>query len=166
MNVPALAAFLALFLLFGCLDEMNKSYQQADSEFAKMIGLDAYAGNNSASGAPAALQPVNPGSTKPNDSVATPLPQVKEATAGYAWTEWYNRDNPGGKGDYETLSSIADACSQPIGIECRAVDSDVDYLQTGDVYHCDVKLGGYCMNSENPNGCHDYKVRFLCPKNP
>ncbi|MCP5016990.1 MAG: hypothetical protein GY938_17240 [Ketobacter sp.] len=42
---------------------------------------------------------------------------------GY-WTQWFDRDNPGGKGDFETLSShrkMAWICEQPLWAEAETV---------------------------------------------
>jgi hypothetical protein len=47
--------------------------------------------------------------------------------------------------------------------------SGQDFRLTGAVrYHCNQRIGGYCVNSEQNGGyCKDYKVRYLCcPKSP
>lgn len=81
------------------------------------------------------------------------------------WTAWLNRDNPGGSGDYETLKDHVQAgkvCPQPKEIECRT-RAGVDWRQSGEVYHCDARRGGYCTHREQTEGrCSDYEVRFCC----
>ena len=84
-------------------------------------------------------------------------------------TEWLNRDSPGGKGDYETLSAFKEAgkaCPNPIDIQCQTV-AGVDWQESGQVYICDPSKGGICQNAKQKSGrCLDYKVRFLCESKP
>ncbi|HEX5752225.1 MAG TPA: hypothetical protein VFZ09_38790 [Archangium sp.] len=82
------------------------------------------------------------------------------------WTGWFNRDAPGGSGDYETLSDLIaggySVCSNPVGVECQTAGG-APYTSTGEVYSCSLS-GGVCVNSQQPDGiCQDYRVRFLCP---
>jgi len=83
------------------------------------------------------------------------------------WTPWLDRDNPGGVGDYETLADFVaagQACPEPQGIECQTV-SGVDWTTAGQVYTCQLPVGGVCINSQQANGtCLDYRVRFRCCK--
>ncbi|MCH8322843.1 MAG: hypothetical protein IIB64_07190 [Proteobacteria bacterium] len=84
-----------------------------------------------------------------------------------AWTSWLDRDNPSGKGDYETVSDfikegVLPQEPDPICIQCRTLDG-VDWQDAGQVYHCDLPRGGRCMNAENSEQCLDYEVRFLYP---
>lgn len=88
------------------------------------------------------------------------------SSPGGNWTPWLDRDNPSGKGDYETLVDFlqnGQACPNPAGIQCQTLNG-VDWTQTGEVYSCTAALGGYCINTNQPDGsCLDYRVRFLCP---
>lgn len=78
------------------------------------------------------------------------------------WTDWFNRDGPGGSGDFETLRDLAVPCTAPSKIECRTID-DRDWSETGQRYTCEPKVGGVCRNSDQSSGrCLNYKVRFLC----
>ena len=84
-----------------------------------------------------------------------------------AWTSWLDRDNPSGKGDYETVSDfikegVLPKEPDPLCIQCRTLDG-VDWQDAGQVYHCDLPLGGRCVNAENSEQCLDYEVRFLYP---
>ena len=84
------------------------------------------------------------------------------------WTPWLDRDNPGGQGDYETLShfiAAGQACAAPAKIECRT-RSGIPWEKAGQVYRCEPNVGGVCVNSQQKGGarCQDYEVRFLCPK--
>jgi hypothetical protein len=84
------------------------------------------------------------------------------------WSVWLNRDDPGASADYEWLSFPNDSvpCAQPMAVECRVRGDQRDWRQTGQRYKCAIEGnqgGGVCMNSENPSGCLDYEVRFLCP---
>ncbi len=88
-----------------------------------------------------------------------------QATRRTGWTAWLNRDIPDGNGDYETLADFNpdEVCPNPIAIECQTLNG-VDWTQTGEVYTCNPSVGGYCVNSNQPDGtCLDYRVRFLCP---
>ncbi|MEM9452585.1 MAG: hypothetical protein AAGF11_00300 [Myxococcota bacterium] len=81
-----------------------------------------------------------------------------------SWTQWYDRDNPSGNGDYENRSLQAGVCASPSGVECRTV-SGLALWQTGEVVTCSTNAGFICVNADQPDGdCdYDYKVRFLCP---
>lgn len=81
-----------------------------------------------------------------------------------SWTQWYDRDNPSGNGDYENRSLQAGVCASPSGVECRTV-SGLALWQTGEVVTCSANAGLICVNANQPDGdCdYDYKVRFLCP---
>ncbi|XP_043080249.1 uncharacterized protein si:dkey-205h13.2 [Puntigrus tetrazona] len=83
-------------------------------------------------------------------------------------TPWFDRDNPSGPGDYETLSLTLvtyplQVCAQPIAIEVATI-SGTPALPTGNnflVY--DPTQGFVCVNAQQNGGCQDYKVRFTCP---
>ena len=79
------------------------------------------------------------------------------------WTEWKDRDNPSGSGDWETLSSFPDVCDAPIDIECQTT-AGLDWTATGEVVRCEPQVGLVCKNVDQSDSyCEDYKVRFLCP---
>ena len=79
------------------------------------------------------------------------------------WTEWLDRDGPGGSGDYETKADFVGLCDTPTNIECRVKSTHISYDETGQVVTATPSVGCYCLNSNNPEGCLDYEVRFLCP---
>ena len=72
-------------------------------------------------------------------------------------TPWLNRDQPGGVGDYETISDH-------LKIQCRfkaTGNAITDGAPVG--YHCNIKEGGWCKNND-PAGlrCQDMEVMFSC----
>ncbi|XP_056305264.1 uncharacterized protein si:dkey-205h13.2 [Danio aesculapii] len=83
-------------------------------------------------------------------------------------TPWFDRDNPSGLGDYETLPLTLSTyplqvCAQPIAIEVETI-SGTPILPTGNNFQeYDPKLGFSCVNAQQNGGCQDYKVRFTCP---
>lgn len=80
------------------------------------------------------------------------------------WTEWLDRDNPGGTGDWETFASFkrsGEVCDNPTAIECETTSGE-DYASTGDKVTCTVEDGLKCKTWENSGGCEDYRVRFYC----
>lgn len=91
-------------------------------------------------------------------------PQV---AAAQAWSPWLDRDDPSGKGDYETVVDFKKAgkiCANPIQIQCRFVGDTKPWPAnppTG--YTCNTQVGGYCENTPTLQ-CRDIEVRFLCPK--
>jgi hypothetical protein len=94
-------------------------------------------------------------------------PNRAAAEGAARWTGWLNRDSPRDLADWEALADHASSvpCAQPIAIECR-VSGGADWSRAGQRYHCSLKgpnPGGICVNAENPGGCLDYEVRFLCP---
>jgi Mucin-2 protein WxxW repeating region len=93
------------------------------------------------------------------------------------WTNWVNRDEPSGKGDYETLVDLQKEgklkCRRPLAVQCRyrpngqtwgyqAGTYTISQGPTG--YHCETTKGGWCVNGElKPKGqCKDSEVRFCC----
>ncbi|XP_033116938.1 uncharacterized protein LOC117116913 isoform X1 [Anneissia japonica] len=82
------------------------------------------------------------------------------------WTPWYDRDNPSGTGDWETVSNLlsehpATMCAKPIGIECQTTAGQ-PYTSTNDTVTCYPSNGLVCEQAENGYSCADYRVRFLC----
>ncbi|XP_061781364.1 cartilage intermediate layer protein 1-like [Nerophis lumbriciformis] len=85
------------------------------------------------------------------------------------WTPWFDRDNPSGTGDYETLKNLYKEnpnkiCKAPIDIEVQTT-SGLSMDSTGDVVAvADTTSGFICRNSDQNTGmCSDYRVRFRCP---
>lgn len=105
------------------------------------------------------------------------------------WTDWLDRDDPSGSGDYERRSSFeaSEVCSHPTAIEALATINIPGYgfvykkvtpeIYTspeynywdyeGDTFHrFSPEDGLVCRNADQYNGnqyCEDYLVRFLCP---
>ncbi|XP_059494000.1 uncharacterized protein si:dkey-205h13.2 [Stegostoma tigrinum] len=85
-------------------------------------------------------------------------------------TEWFDRDNPSGNGDYEDLVNLQkeypnQICSRPTGCEVETT-AGVPASETGDnIPECTVSSGFACVNAEQDNGsCEDYRIRFNCPE--
>ena len=88
------------------------------------------------------------------------------ATNVGTWTPWYDNDEPTASGDWEDINALrslypGQICNSPTDIECQTTFG-VDYTQTGQNVTCNVNEGFYCINANNPSGCHDYRVRFYC----
>ncbi|KAM4602789.1 cell migration-inducing and hyaluronan-binding protein [Polymixia lowei] len=99
-------------------------------------------------------------------TITTSSQWVQEAE----WTEWFNRDDERGSGDWEKLADLHKAypdrlCSTPLDIQAETHDG-VPSNQTGDVLHKNDKEYGFvCLNKDQAHGlCHNYRVRFLCGK--
>jgi hypothetical protein len=97
-------------------------------------------------------------------------PDFTPSSCSGTWTPWLNRDNQGGSGDYETLRDhvkAGNACPNPTAIECRTTDDRQPWKQSGNVYHCELDKGGYCVNQEQGGSrCRDFEVRFCCSALP
>ncbi|XP_018620469.1 cell migration-inducing and hyaluronan-binding protein-like isoform X1 [Scleropages formosus] len=86
------------------------------------------------------------------------------------WTEWFDRDDERGSGDWEKLADLQKVfperiCSNPLDMEAETADG-IPSSQTQEVFHRNEKdYGLVCLNKEQPDGiCHNYRVRFLCGK--
>nr|XP_061819850.1 cell migration-inducing and hyaluronan-binding protein-like isoform X1 [Nerophis lumbriciformis] len=86
------------------------------------------------------------------------------------WTEWFDRDDERGSGDWEKLTDLREAnpdrlCNNPLDIQAETHDG-IPSNQTGDVIHKNDKGYGFvCRNKDQTHGlCHNYRVRFLCGK--
>ncbi|KAJ7306489.1 hypothetical protein JRQ81_009844 [Phrynocephalus forsythii] len=84
-------------------------------------------------------------------------------------TRWFDRDNPSGVGDFETLVDLRKEypgliCLQPIGIEAQTLDG-APASSTGQTFNPYNTADGFaCVNAQQKAGpCKDYKVRFICP---
>ncbi|KAF7709725.1 cartilage intermediate layer protein 1-like [Silurus meridionalis] len=91
-----------------------------------------------------------------------PLPKV-------CYTQWFDRDNPSGVGDYETLVHLRaeypqKICNKPLTIQAATL-TGVPAESIGQVFQAYDTITGFgCANSEQNEGCClDYKVRFGCP---
>ncbi|XP_037553099.1 cartilage intermediate layer protein 1-like, partial [Nematolebias whitei] len=85
-----------------------------------------------------------------------------------AWTQWLDRDNPSGTGDWELLTILQDEkpgqiCSIPRDVEAVTL-SGQSVAQAGEnIFTYDKTLGFVCRNMDQPDKrCNDYKVRFSC----
>ncbi|XP_068199459.1 uncharacterized protein [Antennarius striatus] len=86
------------------------------------------------------------------------------------WTNWYDRDDPAGTGDWETLSDLRrenkdKICENPLQIEAVTVKTMTAATNTGETFHVyNPNRGFACRNEDQQDGaCLDYKVRFKCP---
>ncbi len=77
-------------------------------------------------------------------------------------TEWLNRDTPSGNGDYETYKDFV-----PVPCKDGYSPTNVEFVRldwkTNQKVHIST-AGGYCLNSENSEGCVNYKIKFYCEK--
>jgi len=93
---------------------------------------------------------------------------VPKCGEGHAWTQFFDRDNPGGYGDYETLSLLLNEnpgklCKNPTAIDARLVSNNDPYQSANQVVTISTSYGFQCVNSQNSGQCEDYEVRFCCP---
>ncbi|KAL7882020.1 hypothetical protein AOLI_G00088690 [Acnodon oligacanthus] len=85
------------------------------------------------------------------------------------YTQWFDRDDPSGTGDYETLADLiknyqGKICPKPMSIQAATL-TGVPAESIGQVFASyDVLTGFICKNPQlNGECCLDYKVRFKCP---
>ena len=82
----------------------------------------------------------------------------------YYWTEWLDRDNPSGSGDYET-GHTGLPCT-PSDVLTRVKSTSTIYEpgdNTPDYLHVFNSAGVACKNTNQSDGyCNDYEVKFLC----
>ncbi|XP_049581800.1 mucin-5AC-like [Syngnathus scovelli] len=93
-----------------------------------------------------------------------------QATGDECWTSWFDRDDPSGTGDYETLYELykeypGKICEHPKGIEVRTILGESLGSTANVIQASDTHTGFICSNADQPYNwpCQDYKVRFLCP---
>ncbi|XP_034386333.1 mucin-5AC-like [Cyclopterus lumpus] len=103
---------------------------------------------------------------KATDQYNTTTP---EAQARPCWTNWFDRDNPSGQGDYELLSSLrrqypGQICPKPGAIQAQTL-TGISAAAAGEkIYRSDTTTGFICRNRDQPDKrCKDYRVRFSCP---
>ncbi|XP_078681739.1 uncharacterized protein LOC144916486 [Branchiostoma floridae x Branchiostoma belcheri] len=122
-------------------------------------------------------QSPNPGTTKApaNPTITTqgPTNAPTEPPNCDRWTGWFDRDNPSGNGDFETLLHLrrenpGKICSTPSAIQARVRGSQVPASQTGEHFdYYDTDVGFACTNyRQSDRYCQDYEVRFCCSQNP
>uniref|UniRef100_A0A4W3GXB8 hyaluronoglucosaminidase n=1 Tax=Callorhinchus milii TaxID=7868 RepID=A0A4W3GXB8_CALMI len=86
------------------------------------------------------------------------------------WTEWFDRDDERGSGDWEKLSDLRAAfpgniCASPVDMQASTVDGIPANLTTEVFHKHDREYGFVCRNQDQVDGiCYNYKVRFLCGK--
>jgi hypothetical protein len=119
------------------------------------------------------------GQTQPSQPQAAACPPGQDCPC--TWTSWLNRDQVGGKGDYETLAEFIKSnqvpCKRPTAVQCRyrgtvppggtmwgsQVLPNGPVNSAGPGYTCSVAVGGVCVNSKTVS-CKDSEVRFCCAK--
>ncbi|XP_078030261.1 cartilage intermediate layer protein 1-like [Epinephelus lanceolatus] len=86
------------------------------------------------------------------------------------WTKWYDRDDPGGSGDWELLSNLkkenpGQICDSPLQIEAVTTDNMTPAISTGEIFFSYSPIKGFVCRQEDQKSrrCCDYKVRFRCP---
>ncbi|XP_034260677.1 mucin-2-like isoform X2 [Pantherophis guttatus] len=85
-------------------------------------------------------------------------------------TQWINRDNSTGTGDYELVYYIQRElpkalCKNRLAIEVETVRG-VPAYRTGQLFAWNDPINGFaCIHADQGKSglCHDYKVRFVCP---
>ena len=71
-----------------------------------------------------------------------------------SWTSWYDRDNPSGTGDHETLLNLltenpnTDLCRSPTEIEARLIHNQQPYYTSGNVVQISPQQGLQCWNDQ------------------
>ncbi|KAM9839819.1 uncharacterized protein ACBR49_016810 [Aulostomus maculatus] len=85
------------------------------------------------------------------------------------WTNWYDSDDPDGRGDRERLSVLQDKypgeiCDSPQEIEAMTVDGTPAGRTNQSFKHFSPTEGLVCWHDDQQPGirCYDYKVRFGC----
>ncbi|NP_001164712.1 oikosin-like protein precursor [Saccoglossus kowalevskii] len=81
------------------------------------------------------------------------------------WTGWFDRDDPGGTGDWETTADAShEICSAPSAIEAQTLDG-IPAMTTGEIFsEYSPDVGFVCKIADQPdNTCLDYKTRYCCP---
>ncbi|XP_022252614.1 hemocytin-like [Limulus polyphemus] len=83
------------------------------------------------------------------------------------WTEWWNKDDQDGEGDFEPIKmyqSMYRVCQKPElkAIECRLAKTKHDYREVKQNVTCDIDTGFSCYNKYQIGKCYDYEVRFFC----
>ena len=104
--------------------------------------------------------------------------QYPGTTATYCWTQWLDRDDPSGSGDWETLSDFPknQVCLKPVGIVCEttahtsfqnsgmqstpAIDTNcVDTIH--DCMVCTIEFHAACASTHYAYHCCTFKCRTV-----
>ncbi|XP_029429898.1 uncharacterized protein LOC115074513 [Rhinatrema bivittatum] len=89
--------------------------------------------------------------------------------SGGCWSRWFDRDDPEGEGDFESLDDLlkentGEICAVPIDFVAQTVKG-ISPSSTGEIFvknNCTAGL--VCKNSnQNDEFCEDYKLKFKCP---
>ncbi|CAK8673065.1 unnamed protein product [Clavelina lepadiformis] len=86
---------------------------------------------------------------------------------GNYWTKWYDRDNPSGTCDCETLIDLRkenphQICYKPFSLDARLKSSKQRYDQTLPNIIANTNIGFRCNKQDDAPKCSDYEVRFCC----
>ncbi|XP_010772119.1 cartilage intermediate layer protein 2-like [Notothenia coriiceps] len=89
---------------------------------------------------------------------------------GVCWTDWFDRDNPSGSGDWELLSNLrkenpGKICEYPLYIEVVTTDKMTPAISIGENFYIFSPTQGFVSRNKDQRKvmCRDYKVRFWCP---
>ena len=87
------------------------------------------------------------------------------------WTQYYDRDDPSGSGDHESLPHLRQEypnqiCPNPTAVDAKVVGTNDHIPIAGLTVIADVVAGFACVNQEQTGGrgCLDFEARFCCPK--
>lgn len=85
----------------------------------------------------------------------------QDLEARWTWTggatPWFDRDDPSGDGDYETLVDL-------MTVSCRVKGAGTAITEGSPRgWHLSVGAGCYCVNAENGNQCTDGEVQWSWP---
>ena len=87
------------------------------------------------------------------------------------WTRYFDRDNPSGNGDYETLHDLRreypnQICPNPIAVDAKVVGTNNHIPIAGLTVTADTVTGFVCVNRVQRRGkrCLDFQARFCCPR--
>ncbi|XP_028296102.1 mucin-5AC-like [Gouania willdenowi] len=84
------------------------------------------------------------------------------------WTDWFDRDNPSGSGDLETLKNLhkenpGKICPQPSQIQAQTLSGQNAPAPGDNIVLISHRFGLICKNKyQKDKKCEDYRVRFRC----
>ncbi|XP_028296103.1 mucin-5AC-like [Gouania willdenowi] len=85
------------------------------------------------------------------------------------WTDWFDRDNPSGSGDWELLKNLhkenpGKICPQPSQIQAQTLSGQNAPAPGDNNVLISPSVGLICKNKDQKDKkCEDYRVRFRCP---
>uniref|UniRef100_A0A8C5G9N4 WxxW domain-containing protein n=1 Tax=Gouania willdenowi TaxID=441366 RepID=A0A8C5G9N4_GOUWI len=85
------------------------------------------------------------------------------------WTDWFDKDNPSGSGDWETLKDLrkenpGKICPQPSHIQAQTLSGQNAPAPGDNNVLISPSVGLICKNKDQKDKkCEDYRVRFRCP---